>query len=116
MRIGVDVMGGDNAPSAILEGAINALEKLEPGDELFLAGPRDVIEQGLSEKRVDDPRIQIVDCSEVIDMAEPPVEAVRNKKDSTIAVLARMSSRRSSPRLDGMISAGNTGACVTAAQ
>jgi glycerol-3-phosphate acyltransferase PlsX len=116
MRIGLDVMGGDNAPHAILEGAINALDKLEPGDELILAGPEGLIAQGLRERQVNDPRVTIVDCAEVIGMDESPVEAVRTKRDSTITVLARMSSRREHDRIDAMISAGNTGACVTAAQ
>jgi glycerol-3-phosphate acyltransferase PlsX len=116
MRIGLDVMGGDNAPHAILEGAINALDKLQPEDELILAGPSDVIAHSLRERQVDDPRLKTVNCTEVIGMDESPVEAVRSKKDSTIAVLARMSSRKEHPRLDAMISAGNTGACVTAAQ
>jgi phosphate acyltransferase len=116
MRIGLDVMGGDNAPHAIIEGAINALDKLEPGDELYLVGPGEVIRQALRERKVDDPRLRSVPCSEVIGMGESPVEAVRTKRDSSITVLARMSSPKAQRPLDAMISAGNTGACVTAAQ
>ena len=95
MRIGLDVMGGDNAPHAILEGAINALDKLEPDDELVLVGPADVIAHALRERQVDDPRLKTVDCAEVIGMDEPPVEAVRSKKDSSIAVLPGCPAARS---------------------
>ena len=49
MRIGIDVMGGDNAPDEILKGALEALEKLESDDVLVLAGDRSVIEEGIKE-------------------------------------------------------------------
>ena len=52
MRIGVDVMGGDNAPHEILKGSIDAIEILGDGDTLVLAGNRQVIEEGLSERGV----------------------------------------------------------------
>ncbi len=116
MRIGLDVLGGDNAPDAILEGAIGALERLDSTDELILVGDAGVIERFLAERGVDDPRLTIVGCSESIAMDESPVEAVRSKKDSSIVVLATMAGRKAAHPLDGMISAGNTGAFVTAAQ
>ena len=49
MRIGLDVMGGDNAPDAILQGAIDSLDRLEPTDAIVLVGDRGVIEQALSD-------------------------------------------------------------------
>ena len=116
MRIGLDVMGGDNAPDAILQGAIDSLDRLEPTDKVALVGERGVIEQSLSDRGVDDDRITVVPAAEVIAMDESPVEAVRGKRDSSLVVLARMASRKAEQPLDAMISAGNTGACVTAAQ
>jgi glycerol-3-phosphate acyltransferase PlsX len=116
MRIGLDVMGGDNAPDAILQGAIDSLDRLEPTDKVVLVGERGVIEQSLSDRGVDDDRITVVPAAEVIAMDESPVEAVRGKRDSSLVVLARMVSRKAEQPLDAMISAGNTGACVTAAQ
>ena len=116
MRIGLDVMGGDNAPAAIIEGAIDTLDRLDPGDELVLVGDARVISETLSSRGISDDRITAVPTTEVVAMIESPVEAVRSKKDSSIAVLARMASRKSKRPLDAMISAGNTGACVTAAQ
>src|SRR5690606_36651999 len=61
-------------------------------------------------------RITIVHTTEVIGMDESPVDAVRNKPDSSITVLAKMASRKADNPLDAVISAGNTGAKVTAAQ
>ncbi len=116
MRIGLDVMGGDNAPDAILEGAIGALDRLAPTDEIVLVGDAAVIERYLAEHKIDDPRLTIVACREVITMDESPVEAVRAKKDSSIVMLATMAGRKAAKPLDAMISAGNTGAFVTAAQ
>ena len=63
-----------------------------------------------------DQRVKIVGTTQVIAMDESPVEAVRTKKDASVVVLSRMASRKADKPLDAMISAGNTGACVTAAQ
>ena len=116
MRIGLDVMGGDNAPDAILEGVIGSLDTLEAQDELVLVGDAQTIESSLSAQGIDDPRITVVGCTEVIGMSESPVEAVRTKKDASLVVLARMAGRKAENPLDAMISAGNTGAFVAAAQ
>lgn len=121
MRIGVDVMGGDHAPSAILDGAVQALASLASDDELVLIGDADVIREGLARHGVDDARICVVGTTQVIGMGETPVDAVRNKPDSSLAVLtelgaARRAARRGMEPLDAIISAGNTGACVSAAQ
>ena len=121
MRIGIDVMGGDNAPHAILEGIFLSLEQLEAGDRLVLVGDGDRIEEAMREHSVRDDRIIIVPTSQVIAMDEPPVEAVRSNPDSSITVLAELASSRKAARrgiepLDAIISAGNTGACVSAAQ
>ena len=116
MRIGVDVMGGDNAPDAILRGAVEGLVHLAPDDELVLVGNAHIINELLRERGVEDPRITIVGTTEEIDMDEPPVEAVRNKPDASLVVLARMASRKADHPLDAVISAGSTGSFVTAAQ
>ncbi len=117
MRIGLDVMGGDNAPDAILEGAIAAIDKLSKNDRLYLVGDKAVIERWLDKAGYRrDKRVVVVGTTETISMDDSPVEAVRTKKDSSLTVLAQMAGRKAEPRLDVMISAGNTGACVTAAQ
>ena len=121
MRIGLDVMGGDNAPQAILDGALAALERLEESDQLYLVGDRAVIEQALAAHGHVGDRVIVVPSSEVIAMDEPPVEAVRSRPDSSITVLAELASARKAEKrglepLEAIISAGNTGACVSAAQ
>lgn len=115
MRIGVDVMGGDHAPGEILKGCFASLERLGSGDRLVLAGDRGVLEESLAERGVADARIELVATSQVIEMAAPPVESVRQNPDSSIVVLARMAGPKDR-QLDGWLSAGNTGACVTASQ
>lgn len=119
MRLAVDVMGGDHAPDEILKGAIDALPSLAADDTLVLIGPRDVIEDVLRERRVRDDRIVIDATTQVIEMHESPVEAVKSKKDSSIVRMAVLGSQKADklgvPRADVVISAGNTGACVSAA-
>ena len=121
MRIGLDVMGGDHAPHAILDGAFAALDKLDASDTLHLVGDEAVLESARRDRGVDDPRIRLVPATQVIGMDEPPVEAVRLKPDSSITVLAELASARKAAKrgtepLDAILSAGNTGACVSAAQ
>ncbi|MBC7834331.1 MAG: phosphate acyltransferase PlsX [Phycisphaerales bacterium] len=115
MRLAVDVMGGDHAPDAILKGCIDALSILSPDDEIVLIGDRRDIEETLSERGIRDPRIQIEPTTQVIGMDESPVEAVRAKKDSSIVRMAQLGSKRAERRCDVVLSAGNTGACVSAA-
>lgn len=118
MRIAVDVMGGDNAPDAILDGCALALDLLKPEDRLVLIGDQAIIEEALSEAgRAGDPRIEIESTDEVIGMDEMPVEALRGKPNSSISRMAWLGSQRAGDRLcDIIVSAGNTGACVAASQ
>jgi len=120
MRLGVDVMGGDNAPDEILKGCFAALQKLPREDTLVLFGKGDIIEDAIKDRGLskDGPNasIEVIHCSEVIEMDDPPVEAVRSKRDSSISRAAEYSSSRHPNRCDAWISAGNTGACVTASQ
>lgn len=117
MRLAIDVMGGDFAPGAVLEGVIAALPDLGSDDQLTLVGPRATIENALRERSISDPRLVIVDAPDVIRMDESPVEAVRQKPDSSIVRMCMLASPKTpeGQRLDGVLSAGNTGACVAAA-
>src|SRR5436190_20225234 len=94
MRIGVDVMGGDNAPGAILDGALASLEKLNPADELVLFGDSKIIQAGLDKCRKTGARVSIVGTTQIVTMDEPPVEAVRAKPDSSITVLCKSAGRK----------------------
>jgi len=117
MRLAIDVMGGDHAPDAVLKGCADAIGMLEPADQMVLVGPQDVIEDFLKERGIRDPRLVIEHTTEVIGMDESPAKAVRSKQDSSIVKMARLGSNKVEPsvRADAVMSAGNTGACVSAA-
>lgn len=116
MRLGVDVMGGDYAPDEIVQGCASVLEELPAEDQLVLAGPQSTVEDLLKQIGVQDSRLELLDTPEWIGMAETPVEAVRAKRNSSVVRLAQLASRKADPaeKLDAWVSAGNTGACVTA--
>jgi glycerol-3-phosphate acyltransferase PlsX len=111
MKVIVDAMGGDNAPQAIVEGCVLALPD-NPALEIILVGSEDVISSELDKYNYDKQRINIVNATEVIDMAEPPVEAIRSKRDSSLVRGMRL-------LRDGegqvFMTAGNTGAVIAGA-
>lgn len=111
-------MGGDNAPDAILKGALSAIKLLSKGDRLVLVGDEAIIKEAIEEEGlVGDPHIEILGTTQVIGMGDPPVSALREKTDSSIVKWAWLGSRRAKDEVcDVIISAGNTGACVAAAQ
>jgi len=117
MRIAIDAMGGDKAPDAIVTGVIEAADMLDETDGLFLVGPRQTIEKILNSSKSLSGRarrlISIIDAPDTIGMAESPIESLRKKPKSSIAVLAKLAKRG---QTDAVISAGNTGACVAAFQ
>ncbi len=73
MRIAIDAMGGDNAPEAIISGALESIELLSENDELILVGPKEVIEPQLPSLSSREGTISVVDATEVIGMDEPPI-------------------------------------------
>lgn len=115
MRLAVDAMGGDYAPDAIVRGCIDALPQLGGDDRLILVGRAKDINELLEERGVKDPRLEVVHADEVIGMDESPVDSVRAKKNSSIVISALLGSRKSEKPVDVVLSAGNTGACVSAA-
>lgn len=112
MRIGVDAMGGDHAPREIVRGVLDALPSMN-GHELVLVGDEKAVRHEMERLGRKDARIGIVHASQVIGMDETPVEAVRQKKDSSICRLARLAAEG---EVQGVISAGNTGAFAAASQ
>lgn len=108
MKIAIDAMGGDNAPKSTVEGALLAAKKYTDV-ELVLVGRTDEIEKYLP---ADVPNnIQIVNATEIIHTEDEPVKSVRRRKDSSLVVAARMVKEKEA---DALISAGNTGAVMTA--
>jgi len=112
MRIAIDAMGGDKAPGEIISGALEAVELLEENDEIILLGPKEIVEPRVPLK-FRKGKVTIVDAPEVIGMDESPVDSLRKKRNSSIAIMAKMAKEG---QADAVISAGNTGACVVAFQ
>jgi glycerol-3-phosphate acyltransferase PlsX len=112
MKIGLDVMGGDFAPDATIEGAVDALGQLPKGDQIVLVGDGPVIREKLAQLHADADRFDIVPTTEVIEMSDHPAKAFSQKRDSSIAVGYNM---LKSGLIDGFASAGNTGAMLVGA-
>ncbi|MCX6253379.1 MAG: phosphate acyltransferase PlsX [Bacteroidia bacterium] len=112
MRIGLDVMGGDFAPDAIIEGAVDSLQHLSVNEKLVLIGDETSILRKLSEMQIEPSLFEIVHTTQVIEMADHPAKAFSQKKNSSIAVGYGM---LKSNTLDGFCSAGNTGAMLVGA-
>lgn len=112
MKIALDAMGGDKAPFEAIKGAIKALEEVETLD-LVLVGKKEVIEEELKKYKYDSKRIEIVDAREVIEMTDDPVVAVKTKKDSSMNKTLELVK---DGIVDASVSAGNTGALITASQ
>jgi len=106
MRIAIDGMGGDHAPDEIVSGAIEAATQL-PGAKLLLVGQKDRLNRGSLP-----PNIEIIHASEVVEMKEEPVKALRSKRDSSLRVAMTLVKQE---KADAVLSAGNTGAMVAGA-
>lgn len=113
MRIAIDAMGGDYAPGEIIAGVLEARKVLDSEDELVLIGDEPIIQTHLCKLGSGEDTFRIFHAPEVIGMDESPVEALRRKPKSSIAVMARAASHR---QVDAVLSAGNTGACVAGCQ
>ena len=112
IRVAVDAMGGDNAPAEIVKGSIDAV--LASGKlKVFLVGRKDAVEAELSKYSFPAEQIEVVHAEEVIEMAEPPVMAIRRKKESSIVVAMNMVKRG---ECDTYVSAGSTGANLVGGQ
>jgi glycerol-3-phosphate acyltransferase PlsX len=113
MRISIDAMGGDYAPAEIVAGSLQAAEKISGLKKLFLVGDETAIKAELAKHKGPIPAcIEIVHCTEVVEMGESPAVAIRRKKDSSIA---RSVELVRDGKADAVFSAGNTGAAVAAA-
>ena len=114
MKIGIDIMGGDYAPEAVIDGIILANEHLPPHIKFVLLGDENIAKEILSERNFDinSPRLEFVHAPDVIQMGEHPAKAFSQKPNSSIAKGFRL---LSSKEIDGIASAGNTGAMLVGA-
>ncbi len=111
IRIALDAMGGDLAPTAPVSGAVDALGEYPPTFEVQLVGRQAEIEAELAQHDVPPGRISIVHAADAIAMGEKPLQAVRSKRHSSVRVGIEL---QKSGESDAFISAGNTGAVMAA--
>lgn len=112
IKVALDVMGGDFAPLETVKGAVEAI-KDEPNLYVQLVGREDDIKKELSKYEYNDNQLEIVHAGEVIEMAEPPVMAIRKKKDSSIVKAMQLVKDGKS---DAFVSCGSTGAVLVGGQ
>lgn len=111
MKIIIDAMGGDNAPGAIVQGAVDAQKEF--GVDIVLVGQEDKVKACLADcGAADNSHISVVNATEVIDMHDDPSTACRRKKDSSMTVGLNL---LRDGQGDAIISAGSTGALLTGA-
>ena len=112
IRVAVDAMGGDNAPAEIVKGAVEAVQESKK-IKVFLVGKEAAVKEELAKYSVPEEQIEIVDAQEVIETAEPPVAAIRAKKDSSIVKGMKLVKDGA---CDAFVSAGSTGAILVGGQ
>ena len=112
IRIAVDAMGGDNAPGEIVKGVVDAVNT-HSEIMVHLVGRQDMIQAELQKYQYPAEQIAVVDATDIIETAEPPVMAIRKKKDSSIVVGLNMVKDGT---CDAFVSAGSSGAVLVGGQ
>ena len=112
VNVAVDAMGGDNAPVEIVKGAVEAIQE-NSNVKVFLVGREEVIKNELMKYTYKTEQLEVVHAPEVIETAEPPVLAIRKKKDSSIVKAMYMVK---DGICDALVSAGSTGAVLVGGQ
>lgn len=107
--VALDAMGGDNAPSEMVKGAVDAVNARN-NIKVILVGKEDVINKELSEYTYNKEQVQIKNATEVIETAEHPVAAIKRKKDSSMVVGLHLVK---DGEAEAFVSAGNSGALLT---
>lgn len=110
--VALDAMGGDNAPGEIVKGAMEAVSKSE-NIRVILLGKEELIKEELKKYLYNEERISIVNAPEKIYTEEPPVNAIRKKKDSSIVVGMNLVKNKEA---DAFVSAGSSGAILVGGQ
>ena len=108
IRVAVDAMGGDNAPGEIVKGAVDAVN-LRDDIKVLLVGQEDVVNKELAQYTYNKEQVEVIHASEIIETAEPPVMAIRKKKDSSIVVAMNLVKKGEA---DAFVSAGSSGAIL----
>ena len=111
-KVALDAMGGDNAPAEMVKGAVDAVCSRKD-IKVYLVGQEELVQKELDNYTYDKEQIEVVNATEVIETAEPPVMAIRRKKDSSIVVAMNMVKKGEA---DAFVSAGNSGAVLVGGQ
>jgi glycerol-3-phosphate acyltransferase PlsX len=111
MKIALDAMGHDQGPPNLVEGAALALRELPEIDRLYLTGDTQQLETELKRLQCNDRRLEIVHSTQVVEMQDSGIDAVRRKKDSSIS---RAVDLVKNGNAEAVVSAGHTGAAVAA--
>ena len=109
IKIGIDTFGGDNAPEAVVEGAIAAQSIIGDSCRIVLLGDRDTILEQLALRDCSAETFDIIHAPERIEMGDHPAESFRAKRQSSIVVGFNMLAKG---EIDGFASAGSTGAMM----
>ena len=112
VKIALDAMGGDNAPAEIVKGAVQAVAA-DKDCFVYLVGKEDKIKECLNGQQYDSSRIEIVNADDVIETGEPPVMAIRRKKESSLVKAMYMVKNKEA---DAFVSAGSSGAILVGGQ
>ncbi len=112
VRVAVDAMGGDFAPAEPVKAAVEAVNA-SPAISVFLVGREQAVREELGKYQYPQDRITVVDAQEVIETGEPPVHAIRAKKDSSLVVALTMVKKGEA---DAFVSSGSTGAVLVGGQ
>ena len=112
VKVALDAMGGDNAPGEIVKGAIDAVTENKEV-KVYLVGKEALVKDELSKYKFNAEQVEVVDATEVIEMAEPPVMAIRKKKDSSIVKALHLVKEGT---CDAFVSAGSSGAVLVGGQ
>ena len=112
VKIALDAMGGDNAPAEIVKGAVQAVAA-DKDCFVYLVGKEDKIKECLNGQQYDSSRIEIVNAEDVIETGEPPVMAIRRKKESSLVKAMYMVKNKEA---DAFVSAGSSGAILVGGQ
>lgn len=109
MNIAIDVMGGDYAPEAVIDGIIQAIPSLTNKEVILAIGPKEIIDQLLAERNCTSEQIRVIHAEEVIEMGEHPTRALSQKPNSSIGIGFALLKEG---KADVFASAGNTGAMM----
>ena len=112
VKVALDAMGGDNAPAEIIKGGVEAINESDKV-KVFFVGQEDVVKKELAKYTYNAKQVEVVNATEVIETAEPPVMAIRKKKDSSIVKALTMVREGV---CDAYVSAGSTGASLVGGQ